>query len=68
MTERDPVPEADRLEQALPADPDPWGGRPHPAEVPEADAAEQDLPVGEPEEEVLPEDAERVEPDEDPPR
>lgn len=67
---RDPVPEADRLEQEMPPDPDArdqrgsTGIRPVPAEAPEADVIEQDLPLAE-DAEPRGIDAERSEPTSD---
>ena len=43
----DAVPEADRQEQATPAEPDPRLAHPHPDDEPEADVLEQEVPVGE---------------------
>jgi hypothetical protein len=67
---RDPVPEADRLEQEMPPDPDPpdvrgaSGARRLPLEAPEADVIEQGLPLTE-DPEAHGFDAERSEPTSD---
>ena len=64
MADLDPVPEADREEQALPPTADPRTGHRHPDDVPEADVLEQEVPVvDEPPATGL--DAERTEDDED---
>jgi hypothetical protein len=56
------VPEADRQEQELPADPDPRRGHDHPPEEPEADVLEQEIPAADDDAGPAGVDAERVEP------
>lgn len=56
------VPDADRREQELSADPDPRRGHDHPPEEPEADVLEQEIPAADGDAGPVGVDAERVEP------
>lgn len=58
----DAVPEADRLEQQTPYEPDLRADHEHPADLPEADLLEQEIPVTEGADAGAPLDDDRLEP------
>lgn len=62
MAPKDPVPEADHLEQEMPAERDERHLHPIPPDAPDADVFEQELPVAETTDGSRGLDAERIEP------